>query len=55
MVIMFGDDYQLMPVQNNSAINGYAKILGQIADYRLDKIIKAQYYSYHRDWLFSKG
>ena len=49
---MFGDDYQRMPVQNNSAINDYSEIPGQTAEYRSNKMTKVQSYSYSGSWLY---
>ena len=54
VVLLFGDDYQLMPVNNDGAIHGYAKRYATTSHYRTDKMTAAQYFSYRGDWLFTE-
>ena len=54
VVLLFGDDYQLMPVNKDGAIHGYAKRLGRSVNYRTEKMTASQYFSYRGDWLFTE-
>ena len=53
VVLLFGDDYQLMPVNKDGAIHGYAKRQGKANEHRTNKMTRAQYFSYRGDWLFT--
>ena len=53
VVLLFGDDYQLMPVANDGAINGYAKKQVGTEQHVTDKMTEAQLFSYRGDWLFT--
>ena len=54
VVILFGDDYQLMPVDKNGAINGYDKRRCGVEQHVTDKMTQAQLFAYHGDWLFTE-
>jgi len=55
VVLLFGDDYQLMPVKNDGAIHGFAKRQsGRTIQQRSNMKDKAQYFSYRGDWLFTE-
>ena len=53
VVLLFGDDYQLMPVDKNGAINGYDKRCCGAEQYVTDKMSEAQLFAYQGDWLFT--
>jgi DNA replication protein DnaC len=53
VVLLFGDDYQLMPVDKNGAINGYDKRCCGAEQYVTDKMSEAQLFAYRGDWLFT--
>ena len=53
VVLLFGDDYQLMPVDKNGAINGYDKRCCGAEQYATDKMPEAQLFAYQGDWLFT--
>ena len=53
VVLLFGDDYQLMPVNKNGAINGYDKRCCGADQYITDKMSKAQLFAYQGDRLFT--
>ena len=53
VVLLFGDDYQLMPVANDGAINGYAKKQVGAEQHVTNKMTEAQLFSYRGDWLFT--
>ena len=42
MVLLFGDDFQLVSVSNNGAINGYVKRSVGVEQHVTDKMIYAQ-------------
>ena len=54
VVLLFGDDYQLMTVNKNGAINGYDKMCRGAEQYIMDKISEAQLFAYCADWLFNE-
>ena len=54
VVILFGDDYQLMPVNKDGAIHGYSKRQGKANEHRTNQMTRAQYFSYRGDWLFTE-
>ena len=54
VVLLFGDDYQLMPVDKNGAINGYDKRCSGAEQYVTDKMTQAQLFAYRGDWLFTE-
>jgi predicted nucleic-acid-binding protein/DNA replication protein DnaC len=54
VVLLFGDDYQLMPVDKNGAINGYDKRCCGAEQHVTDKMTPAQLFAYHGDWLFTE-
>lgn len=54
VVLLFGDDYQLMPVNKDGAIHGYSKREGRANEHRTNKMTRAQYFSYRGDWLFTE-
>ena len=54
VVILFGDDYQLMPVNKDGAIHGYSKKQGKANEHRTNQMTRAQYFSYRGDWLFTE-
>ena len=54
VVILFGDDYQLMPVDKNGAINGYDKRRYGAEQHVTDKMTLAQLFAYRGDWLFTE-
>lgn len=54
VVLLFGDDYQLMPVNKDGAIHGYSKRLGRTVHHRTEKMTASQYFSYRGDWLFTE-
>ena len=54
VVLLFGDDYQLMPVDKNGAINGYAKRCCGAEQHVTDKMSEAQLFAYRGDWLFTE-
>ena len=45
MVLLFGDDYQLMPVANDGAINDYAKKQVGAEQHVTDKMTETQLFS----------
>lgn len=53
VVLLFGDDYQLMPVDKNGAINGYDKRCCGADQYVTDKMSQAQLFAYQGDRLFT--
>ena len=56
VVLLFGDDYQLMPVKKDGAIHGFAKRQAGRTNiqHRSNMKDKAQYFSYRGDWLFTE-
>ena len=54
VVLLFGDDYQLMPVDKNGAINGYDKRCCGSEQHVTDKMTPAQLFAYRGDWLFTE-
>ena len=54
VVLLFGDDYQLMPVDKSGAINGYDKQCCGAEQHVTDKMTEAQLFAYRGDWLFTK-
>ena len=54
VVLLFGDDYQLMPINKDGAIHGYSRRQGKANEYRTNMMTKAQYFSYRGDWLFTE-
>ena len=54
VVLLFGDDYQLMPVDKNGAINGYDKRCCGAEQHVTDKMTEAQLFAYQGDWLFTE-
>ena len=54
VVLLFGDDYQLMPVDKNGAINGYDKRCCGAEQHVTDKMTPAQLFAYRGDWLFTE-
>ena len=52
--LLFGDDYQLMPVDKNGAINGYDKRCCGAEQHVTDKMTPAQLFAYRGDWLFTE-
>ena len=54
VVLLFGDDYQLMPIDKNGAINGYNKRCCGAEQHVTDKMTQAQLFAYHGDWLFTE-
>ena len=54
VVLLFGDDYKLMPVTKNGAIHGYAKQQEGAYQHVTDKMNAQQYFSYRGDWLFTE-
>ena len=54
VVLLFGDDYQLMPVDKNGAINGYYKRCCGAEQHVTDKMTEAQLFAYRGDWLFAE-
>ncbi len=54
VVILFGDDYQLMPVDKSGAINGYDKRCCGAEQHVTDKMTEAQLFAYQGDWLFTE-
>ena len=54
VVLLFGDDYQLMPIDKNGAINGYNKRCCGAEQNVTDKMTQAQLFAYHGDWLFTE-
>ena len=54
VVLLFGDDYQLMPVTKNGAINGFAKRQDGAYHHVTEKMTGAQLLAYHGDWLFTE-
>ena len=54
VVLLFGDDYQLMPVDKNGAINGYDKRCCGAEQHVTDKMTEAQLFAYRGDWLFTE-
>ena len=53
-VLLFGDDYQLMPVDKNGAINGYYKMCHGADEHVTHKMTDAQLFEYHANWLFTE-
>lgn len=53
-MLLFGDDYQLMPVDKSGAINGYDKQCCGAEQHVTDKMTEAQLFAYRGDWLFTK-
>ena len=53
VVLLFGDDYQLMPVDKSGAINGYDKRCCGADQYVTDKMSQAQLFAYQGDRLFT--
>ena len=54
VVLLFGDDYQLMPVQKDGAIHGYAKMQGHATLRRTEQMGRALTFAYRGDWLFTE-
>ena len=54
VILLFGDDYQLMPVDKNGAINGYDKRCCGSEQHVTDKMTPAQLFAYRGDWLFTE-
>ena len=54
VVLLFGDDYQLMPVDKNGAINGYDKMCCGKEQHVTDKMTQAQLFAHRGDWLFTE-
>ena len=54
VVLLFGDDYQLMPVQKDEAIHGYAKMQGQATLRRTEQMGRALTFAYRGDELFTE-
>ena len=54
VVLLFGDDYLLMPVDKNGAINGYDKRCCGAEQHVTDKMTPAQLFAYRGDWLFTE-
>lgn len=54
VVLLFGDDYQLMPVSKDGAIHGYSKRLGKANEHRTNTLARPLTFSYRGDWLFTK-
>ena len=54
IVLLFGDDYQLIPINKDGAIHGYLKRQGKTNEHRTNQITRAQYFSYRGDWLFTE-
>ena len=54
VVLLFGDDYQLMPIDKNGAINGYDKRCCGTEQHVTDKMTAAQLFAYRGDWLFTE-
>merc|ERR1711923_73738 len=52
VVLLFGDNYQLMPIDKNGAINGYNKRCRGAEQHVTDKMTQAQLFAYHGNWLF---
>ena len=54
VVLLFGDDYQLMPVTKNGAINSFAKRKDGVYQHVTEKMTDVQLLAYHGDWLFTE-
>ena len=54
VALLFGDYYQLMPVDKNGAINGYEKRCCGAEQHVTDKMTPAQLFAYRGDWLFTE-
>ena len=54
VVLLFGDDYQLMPVQKDGAIHGYSARQGMAVQRRTNKMTKSQLFKHRGDWLFTE-
>ena len=54
VVLLFGDDYQLTPVDNNGAINGYYKMCHGADEHVTDKMTDAQLFVHRGNWLFTE-
>ena len=54
VVLLFGDDYQLMPVSKDGAIHGYSKRLGKANEHRTNALGKTLTFAYRGDWLFTE-
>ena len=54
VILLFGDDYQLMPVDKSGAINGYDKRCCGSEQHVTDKMTPAQLFAYRGDWLFTE-
>ncbi len=54
VVLLFGDDYQLMPVKKDGAIHGYAKMQGHATLRRTEQMGRALTFAYRGDWLFTE-
>ncbi len=54
VVLLFGDDYQLMPVAGDGAISGYAKRVLGAEQHVTNKMTQAQLFRYRGDWLFTE-
>ena len=52
-MLLFGDDYHIMPVDKNSAINDYDKRCCGAEQHATDKMPEAQLFAYQGDWLFT--
>ena len=53
-MLLFGDDYQLTPVDNNGAINGYYKMCHGADEHVTDKMTDAQLFVHRGNWLFTE-
>ena len=54
VVLLFGDDYQLMPIMEEGAIQGYAKKLEGVEKHIKDKMSPDQLLKYHGSYLFTE-
>jgi hypothetical protein len=54
VVLLFGDDYQLMPIIEEGAIQGYAKRQEGTEQYITDKMSPAQLLAFHGSYLFAE-
>ncbi len=54
VVLLFGDDYQLMTVDKNGAINGYDERCCGAEQHVTDKMSETHLFAYRNDWLFTE-
>ena len=54
VVLLFGDDYQLMPVQQHGAIHGCDKRQGHATLHKIGQMGRALTFAYCGNWLFTE-